>query len=119
MGTFLSSGFEAASTTRSASQPLAQPSIRKIKHGNTGQLLLSVTRVQGVSSYEVRSAPFAAAAVTAGPTSGSWMTTGFTSTKSAVPINNLTPGTTYIFQVRALDPLGYTDWSDGITRMCA
>lgn len=30
---------------------------------------------------------------------------------------NLTPGTTYAFQVRALGPLGYTDYSDSVTRM--
>ncbi len=32
-------------------------------------------------------------------------------------ISNLTPGTTYTFQVRALGRLGYTNWSDPVSRM--
>jgi len=34
-------------------------------------------------------------------------------------INNLTPGTTYAFQVRAVGgSTGYTDWSDPVAHMC-
>jgi hypothetical protein len=35
----------------------------------------------------------------------------------AVPVENLTPGTTYMFQVRAYGKLGYTDWSQPVQRM--
>ena len=42
--------------------------------------------------------------------------TPFSNTRS-VTINGLTPGTTYLFQVRALGRSGYTDWSDSATRM--
>ena len=38
MATFMSSGFQAALTTRTSPQPLPQPSIEKIDQGNTGQL---------------------------------------------------------------------------------
>jgi len=34
-------------------------------------------------------------------------------------ITNLTPGANYGFQVRALGRLGYTDWSDSTTFICA
>ena len=35
----------------------------------------------------------------------------------AITVTGLTPGTTYAFQMRALGRLGYTDWSDSVTRM--
>jgi hypothetical protein len=35
----------------------------------------------------------------------------------AVIIGNLIPGTMYTFQVRGLGRLGYTDWSDPLSRM--
>jgi len=38
--------------------------------------------------------------------------------KAAVQINSLTPGTSYTFQVRAFGNLGFSDWSDPVTRMC-
>ena len=34
-------------------------------------------------------------------------------------IDNLTAGATYAFQVRALGRLGYSDWSDSMTFICA
>jgi hypothetical protein len=37
--------------------------------------------------------------------------------KKAVIVTNLTPGTTYTIQARALGRLGYTDWSDPANRM--
>jgi len=32
-------------------------------------------------------------------------------------VDGLTPGATYAFQVRARGRLGFTDWSDSVTRM--
>ena len=46
-----------------------------------------------------------------GGTLGAWTTTGLPGSKKAT-ISNLTPATTYAFQIRALGQLGYTDWSD-------
>jgi hypothetical protein len=112
--TFLSSGFETASVTRVAPQPLDPPVIRSVDQGNTGQLLVWIGRKAGAASYELR----VAAAPAAGATVTSWPTIGFTAVKQAIPVNNLIPGTTYIIQVRALGALGYSDWSDAITRMC-
>jgi chitodextrinase len=38
----------------------------------------------------------------------------------AISINGLTPGTTYMFEVRAGGgSTGYSDWSNPATRMCA
>ena len=33
-------------------------------------------------------------------------------------VDNLTPGTTYQFQARALGVLGFSDWSSPVNRMC-
>jgi hypothetical protein len=37
--------------------------------------------------------------------------------KKPVIVESLTPGTVYTFQVKALGYLGYTDWSDPVSRM--
>ena len=39
-------------------------------------------------------------------------------TKPPTVLNNLTPGGTYTFQVRAYGKLGYSDWSEPVNRMC-
>jgi hypothetical protein len=40
-----------------------------------------------------------------------------TAIKTPTIVSGLTPGTTYVFQVRATTKSGYSDWSDPITRM--
>jgi hypothetical protein len=110
MGIFLSSGLKPASSSK-APQPLDQPTVRKVDHGIAGQLLVRVKPV-GASSYELR---WGVSVNGASPTS--WASTGFTNTRSPIAVNNLTPGTTYAFQVRALGPLGYTEYSDSVSRM--
>ena len=114
MATFLLSGFKPAATTRNPSQPLKPAKIKKIKPGVSGQLLVSPEPQPGALSYDIRWAPLGAAG-----SPGTWVISTVTSAKSAAPINGLTPGTNYAFQVRALGKLGYTDWSDSVTRICA
>jgi hypothetical protein len=112
MDTFLLSGFEAASNSPTSAQKLAQPSIAKVDHGATGELIVSVTPVRKVRMYELQ---YAVAVPGSLPTS--W-------TKLLIPnarpakVTNLTPGTSYTFQVRAHGSSDTTDWSDPITRMC-
>jgi hypothetical protein len=110
--TFTSSGFQAASTTRTPSQPLPQPSIAKVIQGISGQLLVAIKALHGAVSYELRWAVL-------GPnnTPGTFTSIHLPSSKKS-PVNNLTPGTTYIFQVRGLGRLGFSDWSDPVIRMC-
>ena len=112
LATFLSSGFEAASHTRTAAQPLPPAAILRVDQGNTGQLLVSIKPLPKARSYELRYAPLGT-----GGTPSSWAYATFTSARKAAPVNGLSPGTTYAFQVRALGRLGYTDWSDSATRM--
>ena len=109
---FNSSGFQAASITRTPSQPLPVPVIRKITHGSTGQLLISLKGHKRAKSYNLRYAPI----VNGVP--DNWITTTLMIIKAAIPINGLTPGTVYALQARGFGPLGYTDFTDSATSMC-
>ena len=111
---FTSSGFEIASRTRTAAaQPLTQPAIRKIAPGiNSGQLVVRITALRKARSYEMKYG-----ALVNGAMPAQWTTVILTSVRGGVTVDNLTPGVTYAFQVRALGIQGYTDWSDIATRM--
>ena len=112
MSTFLSSGFEPLIIARVPPQPLEAPSIRRIDQGNSGQLLVKIAAVPKAWSYELQHAPL-------GPGGyGPWTAQPITAVKFATSCNSLTPGVTYGFQVRALGRLGFTDWSDSVTKMC-
>jgi hypothetical protein len=113
MNTFLSSGFQPRSSTRAVAQPLDQPVILNIDQGTTGQLLASIKPVRRARSYELRYG----AAGAGGAAPAAWSTLTVPNAKTAVPINGLTPGTTYAVQVRAYGQLGYTEYSDSATRM--
>jgi hypothetical protein len=115
MTTFLTSGFETASTARSASPPLPPASILKVDHGNSGELLVKMKPLPRARSYDVRYAPVSAG----GGTPAVWTTATFPGARVPVSISGLIPGTNYAFQVRAFGKLGYTDWSDSVTRICA
>jgi hypothetical protein len=112
--TFVSSGFVASTTGhRTPPQPVAVPSIVSVDQGNSGQLLVSVQPVAKARSYELRFGLVPAAGGNV-----NWTTNLVASTKPATPINNLTPGGTYTFQVRAFGKLGFSDWSSPVEKMC-
>ena len=114
LSVLLSSGFQAAVTTRVRS-PLAHPSILNLGLGNSTELVLKVTPIAHAKCYEVRSAE-----VGAGNTPGPWQTAGLFTNSRSMTIDGLTPGTTYIFQVRAVGgSTRYSDWSNPVSRMCA
>ena len=113
MKTFLSSGFVAAPSRQPAPpQPVSAPSIVRVNQGNSGQLLVTIQPVARARSYELRYAPVPAAGATV-----NWTRIVVASTKPATPINNLTPGGNYTFQVRAFGKLGFSDWSAPVERM--
>ena len=112
MTIFLSSGFTAASSTKTVKPP-ASDSIRKVEPGEvSGQMRITLMKYPGGISYEVRWAP----AVSAG-NPGTWTSQPVGFLRPATTISGLTPGTTYVFQVRAVTKTGYSDWSDSVTRM--
>src|SRR5262249_5970110 len=112
IGMFHTSGFEAASQTKTLTQPLTDK-IRRIEHGDiSGQIEVSLQAVPGALSHELRYAM-----VTAGMP-GTWTTQLVTSVRTPARLSNLTPGSMYAFQARALTKDGYTDWSDSVTAFC-
>ena len=114
LAVLLSSGFQAAATSRTRS-PLANPAILGIDFGNSTELVLKVTPIALAKCYEVRSA-----AVGAGGVPGGWQTAGLFTNSKSMTIAGLLPGTTYVFQVRAVGgSTGYSDWSHPVSRMCA
>jgi hypothetical protein len=114
LATFNSSGFTAASNTKQPPQPLTQSVIKYVDRGvNTGQIVVKPDTQKGAVSYEARYATVPAAG--AAPT---WTSIVQTSPKGFT-VTGLTPGTAYQFQVRALGRLGYSDWSETVTFICA
>jgi len=111
---FTSSGFKIRSTTVVPPQPTALPTIDHVDQGKTGELLVVVKAVQKARIYQVRYGQLGAAG--AAPTTFDIVTVA--RVRKPVPIMNLTPGTTYVFQVRAFGTLGFTDWSNPVQRMC-
>jgi hypothetical protein len=97
-----------------ARSPLASPSILNVGLGNSAELLLKVTPIGPAKCYEVRSA-----AIYAGTTPGLWQLAGLFTNSRSMTINDLTPGTIYRFQVRAIGgSTRYSDWSNPVSRMC-
>jgi hypothetical protein len=113
MATFLLSGFKAATIGPITPQPVETPVIKTINHGNSGELIVTMTKVANAKVYQVQ---FGVSVNGATPIS--WTNITFPNSKPA-PIPNLTPGTAYQFQARAYGALGWSVWSDPITRVCA
>ena len=83
MTIFLSSGFTAASSVKTATAPVTD-SIRKIEPGpNAGQMQVWPTKYPGAGSYEVRCGQVPAA----GGTPGTWLSQ-FTSKNAGSPGKN-------------------------------
>ena len=113
LATLLSSGFVAVNTSR-AQSPLPAPFIIQIFNGNTGQLLVRLREpIANAKCYELRYA-----VIGADNSPGPWQNAGLNSNSRALALNGLTPGTSYIVQVRAVGgSTGYSDWSDATSHM--
>jgi len=114
LAVLLSSGFQAAAANRTR-LPLANPAIFNVNFGNSTELVMKVSPIAHAKCYEVRSA-----AVGSGSVPGPWQAAGLYTNSRAMTIAGLVPGTTYVFQVRAIGgSTGYSDWSNPVSRMCA
>jgi len=112
MTIFLSSGFTPAASTKNLTPPVSE-SIRRIEPGsNSGEMLVTLVKFPGAASYQVQWAPLAAGGVP-----GSWTTKPAAAVRPPVLISGLIPGTTYVFQARAVTKAGYSDWSESVTRV--
>ena len=114
LAVLLSSGFQAAASTRDR-PPLANPSILSVDFGNSTELVMRVSPIARARCYEVQSAMAGA-----GSAPGSWQAAGLFTNSRSMKIADLVPGTTYVFKVRAIGgSTGYSDWSNPVSRMCA
>ncbi len=112
MTIFLSSGFTAVSGQKTVKSP-ASDSIRKVELDEvSGQMRITLMKYPGAASYEVRWAP---AVADGNPMA--WASQPVAFLRPATTITGLTPGTNYVFQVRAVIKAGYSNWSDSVTRM--
>jgi hypothetical protein len=111
---FSTSGFIAAPTQRVPPQPLPPASIQWIDRGPVaGSVVVKVKSLPKAVSYALQYGVVA----NPGTLPATWTTLALPGSK-AVTISNLTPGSNYAFQVRALGRLGYTDWSDSMMFIC-
>ncbi len=105
--TLLSSGFEAVNTNR-AQIPLPKPVIDRVENPQSTQLALRLTPVPTARAYEVR--------ISYG-TNG-WQAAGIFTQARKIVLTDLTPGTTYTLQARAIGgSTGLSDWSDPVSHM--
>jgi len=115
LAAFVSSGFELIRSP-GATEPCPKPRILKIRQGKTGELLVYFTPLyRKAVHYELRHGAQSAD----GMLPETWTVESLLQARRPARIENLTPGTIYVFQVRAFGKTGvYTDWSDSATRMC-
>jgi hypothetical protein len=111
MATFLLSGFKAATIGPVAPQPVETPVIKKIAQGNPGELIVTLKKAANARIYQVQFGVSVNGSVPA-----SFTNITLPNTKPAT-IPNLTAGTMYQFQARAYGVLGWSAWSDPVTRM--
>ncbi len=107
LNVLLSSGFQPVSTNRSQVE-LSAPVIENVENSASGQLSLRLSPVKTAKSYEVRMAYGAVG----------WHTVGVFTQSRNIVLDNLTPGTLYQIQVRAIGgSTGASTWSDPTSRM--
>jgi hypothetical protein len=108
LSTLLSSGFQAVPDP-SPSGPLEAPTVLKVANNGSTQVLLSLSRVINANSYETR------LSTDGGKT---WVSGGISSQARRIVLTNLTPGTVYCIQARALGgSTGQSDWCPQVTIM--
>ena len=107
LAALLSSGFEAVAGP-GARSPLPKVVIDKILNEQSAMLTVRLQSVANARAYEVRMS-FGASG---------WQAVGTFTDSRRIQLENLTPGTTYTVQARAVGgSTGYSDWSDPVSHM--
>jgi hypothetical protein len=113
MDAFKSSGFTPKSTAKSKTPPVSETIKKIVPAPLTGQMLIYLMKFPGAKSYLVQwGVPGPGGAL---PTA--WSSMPVASIKTPATITGLTPGTTYVFQARAVTQNGYSNWGDPIARI--
>jgi hypothetical protein len=103
----LSSGFNNVSTNRTQSV-LPAPLIQQIDNQMSTQLLVRLEPVDNARAYEVQFKNG----------TGGWLSAGTFTKARHIAVTDLTPGSTYTLQARAIGgSTGYSDWSDPVSHM--
>jgi Fibronectin type III domain len=115
-----STGWEPAFQYRLLAKALPTPRLDHAERGpNTGTAAVQIepiSRKHGRTAYyEIRYAPTDGN----GQLTGEYLTHPSAVARFPIIIKNLKPGTYYVFQVRAFNKLGPTDWSSPVTFLCA
>ncbi len=112
LATLLASGFDAVSMNRASTQ-LAQPLIKELINGLSGQLRVRIGPIPNARCFEIRYA-----LIGPGGAPGPGQSAGLITNSRALSIEGLTPGANYTVQVRAIGgSTGYSDWSDPVSHM--
>jgi hypothetical protein len=107
MGMLLSSGFLANSTGRTQ-VPLVTPNIIQVANGISTQLLVWLQGVVNARAYEVQ--------IKTG--TGGWQGAGIFTYARGITLEDLTPGSIYSVQARAVGgSTGYSGWSNPVSCM--
>ena len=115
--TFVSSGFNAVpKKQKTPAQPASVPTVSVTQGANSGTASASIPKDPNAKTYDIRYAPVLPAGAAPG-TNVSWTIVQVATVKPPTTISNLTPGTTYTFQVRAFNKLGFSDWSNPVNLM--
>jgi hypothetical protein len=113
MNAFMSSGFTPKSTAKSKTPPVSETIKKIVPAPLTGQMLIYLMKFPGAKSYLVQwGIPGPGGAL---PTT--WSSMPVANLKTPATITGLTPGTTYVFQARAVTQNGYSNWGDPIARI--
>jgi len=101
LAVLLSSGYQAASTNRAQAQ-LPAPTILALENDLSTQLVVRLSPIANAYCYEVQT-----------KNGGGWTPAGVFTQARKIILPNLTPGTTYGVQARAVGgSTGYSDWSN-------
>ena len=113
MNAFMSSGFTPRATAKSKTPPVSE-SIKKIVAAPlTGQILVYLMKFPGAKTYQIQwGVPGPGGAP---PTA--WSNMPVDNIKNPATVTGLTPGSTYVFQARAVIANGYSNWGDPIARI--
>jgi fibronectin type III domain protein len=114
--TIYAAGFDPAYKYRRLRQALPQTGIKRVLHGpSSGTALvyiIPIPRSKGkVAHYELGYAK------QNGDGIGEFTIIPTTVARFPIPVENLTPGTIYLFQVRAANNIGFNGWSDPVSFM--